>query len=822
MPKILILLVLKTKYINIKMIQKHYLYILILTLLSINIQAQNKSGTVYGIVLDAGSNNPIPFVNVLLLKTSDSSIVSAVTTNKTGRFNIVNVPDGNFLLKFSCIGFHELIIPGIKISPAGRKLNTGTTSLYSSITDLDEVVITSKKETFNNSVDRKIYNVEQDIMSKSGTAGDLLQNIPSVSVDIDGNVSLRGNQNVMIMINGKTSPMMDKNSASVLDELPANSIERIEVLTNPSASYKPDGTSGIINIVLKKDAGIGFNSNVTFNLGNRSRYNVNLNFNYNPGKFNIFGNYGYRQDDRIRISTDNRRQTDSLGITSYYDENNNFHGRPYSNLATLGAEYDFNKFNKLTVTGNYFYQDAERSGVDAQSYSDANRIAAEIYNRDRVSSETHKETDGILSFTHNFGQEDHDIDFDYKISRSPEYETNNYQDIFSFPVNTPTTFDDDKITTTDNKQEVTLKYKLPFSEKSFLEAGYSGEFLSSEQNLYVDYFDYSVNFFVKDLGKSSDFHLNQSLNALYVTYQNEIGNFGYMAGLRLENASVKPGLASIDTTITNSYLNLFPTLHLKYKLTDDASLQLNYSKRVHRPRDEDLNPFPEYQDPRNVRAGNPNLLPEYTHSLEFGCQLQYENINFIPGIFYRYTTNRFTQVTTPLNDTTLLTSEFNLNTDQSGGLELVVSGSIANLFSTQVSVNGFYDQIDASNLGYNIKSSAWSWSGTFSFNFNITKTTMFQLNSNYRSLRLTPQGETAPSYAVNCGMRQDIFNERISLVLTASDIFNSMKSKNTLDTPALYDYSVRQRDGRIVYFGVTYHFGKSDKKKDKMEYDDNL
>jgi outer membrane receptor protein involved in Fe transport len=804
------------------MIQKISLNILILILVSFNLLAQNKSGTVYGIVADAESDNPVPFVNVLLLKISDSSTVNAATTNKAGSFDINNVPDGDYLIKISCIGFHELIKPGIKISPAGRKLNTGTTSIYSSITDLDEVVITSKKETFNNSVDRKIYNVEQDIMSKSGTAGDLLQNIPSVSVDIDGNVSLRGNQNVMIMINGKTSPMMDKNSASVLDELPANSIERIEVLTNPSASYKPDGTSGIINIVLKKDAGTGFNSNITFNVGNKSRYNANINFNYNPGKFNIFGNYGFRQDDRERIGTDNRYQTDTAGVKSFYDENNDFHGRPFSNLATLGAEYSFNKFNKLSLTGNYFYQDAERSGVDAQVYSDANRLITEKYDRKRISSEIEKESDANLSFNHNFGQEDHDLDFEYKISRSPELQTNNYSDIFSIPSGALPQFDDDKIDQIDNKQEVTLKYKNPLSEKSSIESGYSGEFLSSDRNMYVDYFDYSVNSLVKDLGKTSDFHLDQSINALYTTYQNEIGNLGFLAGLRLESAVLKPQLVTIDTTITNKYLNLFPTLHLKYKLTDDVSLQLNYSKRVHRPRDEDLNPFPEYQDPRNVRAGNPNLLPEYTHSLEFGCQVQYENITFIPGIFYRYTNNRFTQLTSQLNDSTLLTTEFNLNNDQSGGLELVVSGSIANMFSTQVSLNGFYNQIDASNLGYYVKSSAWSWSGTLSFNFNITKTTMFQVNSNYRSLRLTPQGESAPSYAINCGMRQDLFNERVSLVLTVSDIFNTMKYKNTLDTPGLYDYSVRSRDGRIAFFGVTYHFGKSQQKKDKMEYDDSM
>ena len=803
------------------MIQKICFYLLFLLFFSVNLIAQNKIGNVYGTVVDEGTENPIPFVNVLLLRATDSSVVYAAATNKSGKFDFINVADGDYLIKFSCIGFHELIKSGIKIGKVGKKLNTGNTELVSSITDLDEVVVTSKKETFNNSVDRKVYNVEQDIMSKSGTAGDLLQNIPSVSVDIDGNVSLRGSQNVMIMINGKTSPLMDKSSAMVLDEMPANSIERIEVITNPSASFKPDGTSGIINIVLKKNTGSGLNSNITFNIGNKSRYNSNWNFNYNPGKFNIYGNYGFRQDDRSRSNNDLRDQTDSAGTKSYYSEANNQHGRPIVHLANLGGEYNFNAYNRIGISGNYFYQDATRSGVANQINSDAAHNMTQNLDRQRISPELEKEYDASLNYLLNFGKEDNEMEFEFKISHSPELEQNFYTNVYNYP-NLPKEYDNDAITQNNDKKEITLKYKNPLSENSSFEAGYSGEFNSSEMDLYKDYYDNTLNRLVKDTTKSSHFLLDQSINAVYSTYENKIGDFSFMAGVRLEQAILKPRLISLDSVITNKYLNLFPTLHLQYKLSQIASLQLNYSKRVHRPHDDDLNPFPEYQDPRNVRSGNPNLLPEYIHSLELGCQINYDNITFVPGIYYRYTTNRFTQVTQQLNDSVILTTEKNLNFDQAGGLEFVASGSIANFLSTQLSLNGFYNQIDASNLGYNVRSSAYSWTGTLSFNFNVTKTTMFQVNSIYRSLRLTPQGEIGPSYAVNCGLRQDLFNERVSLIFTVSDIFKTLKQNTTLNTPDLNDYSTRQRDGQIVYFGVTYHFGKSQKKKEKMEYDDNL
>jgi outer membrane receptor protein involved in Fe transport len=344
------------------------------------------------------------------------------------------------------------------------------------------------------------------------------------------------------------------------------------------------------------------------------------------------------------------------------------------------------------------------------------------------------------------------MEFEFKISHSPELEQNFYTNVYNFP-NLPKDYDNDAITQNNDKKEVTLKYKNPLSENSSFEAGYSGEFNSSEMDLYKDYYNNTLNRLVKDTTKSSHFFLDKFINAVYSTYENKIGDFSFLAGLRLEQAIIKPQLLSLDSTITNKYFNLFPTLHLKYKLNKIASLQLNYSKRVHRPHDDDLNPFPEYQDPRNVRTGNPDLLPEYIHSLEFGCQINYENISFVPGIYYRYTTNRFTRITRQLNDSVILTTQQNLNFDQSGGLEFVASGSVLNFLSTQLSINGFYNQIDASNLGYNVRSSAYSWSGTLSFNFNITKTTMFQVNSNYRSLRLTSQGEIGPSYAVNCGLR---------------------------------------------------------------------
>jgi outer membrane receptor for ferrienterochelin and colicin len=257
---------------------------------------------------------------------------------------------------------------------------------------------------------------------------------------------------------------------------------------------------------------------------------------------------------------------------------------------------------------------------------------------------------------------------------------------------------------------------------------------------------------------------------------------------------------------------VYPTLHLSYKIGEFDELQLNYSLRANRPRGEDMNPFPEYRDPRNVQAGNPYLKPEFIHSVEFGYQVQDENISILPSIFYRNRYNKFTSVTEALNDSTLLTTRENLSSDQSGGFELVVTGNLWNILSINSSTDAFYEEIDASNLGYGEKKSTVTWSGNLNCNVNVLKGTVFQVNSNYRSRQLTPQGENFASFVTNVGVRQDLSDEKISLIATVSDVFRTLNRKTEWDTPALSQTSFSSRDSRVLFLGLTYHFGGPPKK----------
>lgn len=784
---------------------------------------QDTVGTIRGSVIEESTGHPLEFVNVVLRNKVDSAIVTGRVTGKTGRFEFLKVSAGEYFLTFSLIGYREKTTSVFVIDAQHKHLNVGEVRLVATEVRLDEVLVTGEKSLYSTSIDRKVYNVDQDLMGKAVSASDLLQNVPSVEVDLDGNVSLRGSSNVLIMLNGKTSPLMNRNSATVLQQMSASSIERIEVITNPSAKYKPEGTAGIINIVLKKNTTLGVNGNIAANAGNQDRYNGSIRLNYNPGAFNIYGSYGIRKDSRNRINTDNRSQIDAASMLTFYNENLNSYASPLSHMVSLGFDYRLDRQNQLGLSGNYFYNSFTRTEQSNKLLQNSDRIVIDQYDRNRLDNEYEKEHSLTAFFEHSFPKEDHKLRLELNIARAPEQEDNHYTNVYQLPIR-PNEYDNTLIRNGDNNTQLTLEYSNPLTEESSLEAGYTGEFIRSDFDFYVEYFNASRQQFVKDVMKTNRFLYDENINALYVTYKRSFGAFGLMAGVRTEHASVKSNLVTLDSTITNTYFSLYPSLHVSYKLSKAAELQLSYSRRTRRPEGDELNPFPEYRDPWNVSQGNPKLLPEYVHSAELGCQFQNDQISILPALFYRYTYNRFTTVTQLINDTLLLTTRQNLSNDQSGGLEVVVSAKFGDVIGAHWSANVFVNQIDASNLGYSNRKSITTWRSALTLDMNLSATSRLQINSNYNSSRLTPQGQYSPSYVLNTGFLQNLFEGKLSLALTVTDVFNTLKREYALNTLLLNQTVVNKRDSRIVYLGFTYRFGAQPKKskEEQLRYDDNL
>ena len=775
------------------------------------------SHAITGTIVDAETGLPIELASIEISK--DSIVLKASATDHKGRFSIQDVVPGKYSANITFIGYQRQLVV---FNYRGLKLSLGIIGLSPSSREIKEVKISSRKSILYTSIDRKIYNVSKDIMAGSGSVSDVLKNIPSVEVDIDGNVSLRGSTEVEILIDGKPSPQMGKSRADVLEQMPANVIEKIEVITNPSAKYKPDGTAGIINIVLKKNTSPGFNGTATINVGTKERYNGNVNLNYKYGKINLYGSYAVRRDNRIRMNIIHRQVYDPLGaMTGYYNEWNQSTSQPLSHRAILGTEYTINTHNSISASLNYSYRFMKKLDVINRFYSDPNDNLLTQQDRLRYDPETETERGLAASWQHNFTGEGHNIRFEYSRAIQDEIEDNHFTNKYNFPF-TPNTYDNTLIKHYNAEDHLSIDYTKPFAHGAKLELGYEGSFTKQQPVYYGEFFDTTLRNFVEDNMRSNKFIYNQDVNAVYTTFQYTHKKFGYLAGLRMEETGINANLLTKDSLVTNSFFKIYPTLHLGYTLPN-GEVQLNYSRRVNRPEADDVNPFPEYRDPRNLRVGNPRLLPEIINSFELGYKYQHEKLSFVPSIYYRYKQNAFTEVISELNDSTLLTTQENLSNDQSAGLELILSDKPSKYLSANLSANVFYNVIDGSALGFNTKKSIISMSATFNSNVAITPTTVFQISSNYRSARLTPQGKLYASFVFNSGLRQEFFKKKLSVTLTGSDLLKTYSQKALINTSFLSQTIISKRDSQVFYLGLTYHFGKATKKinEEKLQYDNS-
>jgi len=776
--------------------------------------------TLSGKIIEQSTKEPMQFVNVALYHTNDSSLVSGVVTDKNGAYTFTNVSEENFYLQISFIGFETIITPAFSVSTASQ-IDKGTIEIKPSSYILSDVVVTGEKSVLETSIDKKIYNVGKDIMSTSGSASQVLENIPSVAVSVDGNVSLRGSSNVTILINGRPSTMMRVNGATALQQIPANTIERIEIITNPSAKYKPDGTAGIINIVLKKGAKQGFNGTLTANIGNDNRYNTILTFNYRPGKINFFGSYGYKHDTRLRTSTDFRMIKDSSeNLMSQYNYINLAHYNPQSHTANFGADYFVNDKNTIGISGNYFLLKFLRKEDATTSITDSAQQITNDFNRNRMDDEYEWDKELSAYCEHKFKKEDHTLNFELNLSDHYEEEDNKYTQVYRTPLQI-NSYDNTLIRQRENAGEAILEYANPISEDAEIEAGYSFEWINQDFDFHGEYFDINQNEWIKDIGKTNRFKFGQMIHAGYLTYKQSIEDFSFELGLRGEDALISSYLVTLDSTLRQNYFKLYPTLHLSYEVSSKAAFMLSYSKRVERPEGDELNPFPEYDDPRNLYSGNPRIKPEQIHSFEFGYQFKNDTFAIVPTLYYRYKYDGFTEVSRYINDSTLLTTFENLAKEQSAGMEMIFSWRFRKILTLNLTGNLFYNQIDASNLGYSKKQTAVSGNLKLGTNINLSKSTIIQLNSSYRSSELTPQGKNLAGYSINAGLRQDIFKGKASLLFTISDVFKTMRWESEINTPLLYQKTTAKRKSQIIYIGFTYRFGKMNKiKPDELKFDE--
>lgn len=578
---------------------------------------QSVQGSVTGTMFAAGPQQPVEFVAVTL-KRADGTVVESTVTDAHGRFTLEKIPAGDYAVSYGRVGSAVRTTPNFHVDASRNPVDLGRLDPSEDLVTLGKFEVTAKQEARLNSIDRKVYNVGKEIQSVAGSASDLLQNVPSVDVDIDGNVSLRGSDNVLILINGRESTLMGRSRAEVLQQLPADSIDKIEVITNPSAKYKPDGTAGIINIALKRKHDAGWSGTATFNVGNSDRYNSSLSLNYHPGPYNLFGSYSVRQDARPRTASDIRTITDPVtGIVTHAEKRTEEHSRPFSRIGRLGFDYAPDAHNQFGLTGNYNDRSFRRVAVDHNLVSDAAGVITSDYDRARFDPESQRSQEGSATYQHRFADEGHDLNLEFKGSDTKEVEPDYFTNTYRFPV-LPPSHDHVFIHNNESSDEAILEYNRPFSTGAKVESGYDFTQETRDTDFLNEALDPVSGVWVKDLTKSNRFILDRRIHAFYATYARTFGAWAMLVGVRPEITTTESRLITTGENIPNDYSRIYPSMHLTYEFGEGQEWQLNYSHRIHRPDTEDLNPFPEALDPFTLRAGNPRLQPEDIHSVETG------------------------------------------------------------------------------------------------------------------------------------------------------------------------------------------------------------
>lgn len=801
---------------------KKTLFILFnLIFLTVNgIFSQSLAGaSIVGKVMEASTEEPMEFVNVVLLKTADETQVKGAITGKGGEFRFIEIPPGEYFLQFSFIGFETKQTAPLSITDKSGEIDLGEINIQMDGDLLEEVEVVAEKSTYNFSIDRKIYNVEKDIMSQTSSATEILQNIPSITVDVDDQISLRGSSNITFFINGKPSALMRANSVAALRSIPANTIERIEIITNPSAKYRPDGVGGIINIVLKKETRRGLNGTLLGNIGNLDRQSANLTLNHSFGKVNVFGSYGFRHRNTPRRRQDTRINKDGNGGIISSSENDNVTARnDYSHVVNGGVDFSLGENTSVEIAGNYYWGKDDDKTLSTWTVEDES-LSAFTIDQNSVDLEEEYELSALIE--HEF-DDDHTLSFELNYASYSELEDNFYDEKHTSP-SVFNALSHNLVEKGGPLMEFSLEYARPIGEESELQAGYIGEILNDEIRFLIEDFENPEGVWVTDFSKTNHFILKQQIHAFYATFGHSVGAFSFLAGLRAEQALLTSDLITTDVQVPNNYFRLYPTLHLTYELGDKQELQLNYSRRVNRPDSDELNPFAEYRDPRNREVGNPDLKPENTHSLELGYHLQTDRFSFIPSLYYRYTYDAFTDIEEIVEDTVLQERRINLATEQAAGLEMILTGNVKEMLQFNFSINAFYNEIDASNVGLSNNRSNITWNSKLALNANFTSSSYAQINASYRSARINSQGKSRPLFLLNAGLRQDIWQNKASLTLTVSDVFNTLKFRRLIDTPYLYRNTTYKRNSQIVYLGFTYRFGKAfNTKKDRFSFEDNI
>lgn len=761
--------------------------------------AQTSTIEVIGKVIESSSKEAVEFATVMIADADTKDPLTGTTTDADGNFSLSTTAQ-RFYVEVSFIGYVTQKITDITVT--NGKVDLQTIVLGENSQTLDEVVVRAEKSQTEFKLDKRVFNVGKDLSSTGASALEVLNNVPSVNVSIEGAISLRGSSGVQILINGKPSVLASE-EGNALGTITAEMIDKIEVITNPSAKYDAEGTAGIINIVIKKEEKNGLNGAITVNTGTPNNHSVGLSLNRRTDKFNLFSQIGagYRTfpSDNETINAD---LLDKTTITSAGDseKNENFY-----NLI-LGADYHINDYNVLSLTGHFAYEiETEFADIDFRSRDENQSINSE-WNRDEATEATNPKWEYDLQYKKDFQDDkDHTLLF----SALGNFFGKDQSSIFDNATSFGTRPNSEQQTRTDFKEAVytfKLDYTKPISKEFTFETG--AQYVINDATN-----DYAVseqlnNEWVDDEALTNIFDYDQKVLGVYGTGAYEGKKFGIKVGLRIENTDLSTLLVTTNEKNQQRFTNLFPSAHTSYKVNDQFSLQAGYSRRIYRPRLWSLNPFFNLRNNFSIRTGNPDLLPEFTDAYEINSIYIAGPASFNFGLYYRYTTDVVERVATFENN--ISTSKpLNIGTNRATGVEFNAKYTASKWLTLNADFNFNYFNREGTFEATSFDFNADQWSSRMTAKLKLPADFDFEVTGNYQSAFQNIQSVISENLFADLGLRKKILKGKAILNLSVRDVFASRISESETNQSTFYLYSRSQR-GRFVTVGLSYGFGRGE------------
>ncbi|MEI6275758.1 MAG: TonB-dependent receptor [Prolixibacteraceae bacterium] len=762
-----------------------------------------KNLVVKGKVIEAGSAMPMGYANVALFAAADSSVAGGIMTADNGSFEIKNLLPGKYYLSVNFIGYSKKVIP-VQITSAKAITDLGMIKLQTTDQKIGEVEVVAEKQRVEFKIDRRVVNVSQNIVSTGGTAVEVLENTPSVQTDFEGNVTLRGSSNFTVLIDGRPSVVK---GSDALRQLPAAGIDKIEIITNPSAKYDPDGDSGIINVVMKRNQKDSFSGLINMTAGLKDKYRGDANFTYRTKKWDFM--LGADFSDMTNLGTRNMLQKITTGDTITSRETladgTNFHK---GHNVKAGIDYILSASTTIGIIGTIGSMDHGDANLGHQTTSYNLGIPTTYVYQDNSSSRGGKYWSGNMNFMHKFDNKGQDLQglFYFSgetgddISNQINYNTNSsWQSISTNPYKYRS-----NESPNENQFRLKLDYVLPISDKNKLEAGYQGRLEKSKENFIFEEFDYAKSNWVNNPKYSSLVNFSQDIHALYATFSHSNKSFSYQTGLRTEYTNRKLESVKANKTYSLSRFDFFPTLHLSQKFAKEYELQASYSRRLNRPEGFMLEPFPTFMDPYNIRIGNPDLTPEYAGSYELTL-LKHISSSFVSlEGYYRHTKDLMTRIQTLGSDGIMNHTMQNMNNDYSLGSELMINYEIKPGMRLVASGTIYNYWLKGEISGKSVDQSSTNIDGKLNFDVKLAKSTRMQLMGVFRGPTVSAQGRREGMYFANASVKQELFNNKLAATLQIQDIFGTMKFSGTSYGPNFENQFTFKRESQIIQLTLSY------------------